>query len=121
MDSNNRSRASRMDLARTLFPEGIPTLWCPPLTHFAQDGSIDAARIRAHLRFLRPSVPALLVPGSTSEGWELSVEQEARLVDIALECAAEMDFSILVGAANRGRRGGPRGCHVASSRRRGAP
>lgn len=87
-----------MDMVRTLFPEGIPTLWCPPLTHFARDGSIDAARIRAHLRFMRPSVPALLVPGSTSEGWELSAAQEADFIDIALECAAELDFSILVGA-----------------------
>jgi len=88
-------------MAHTLFPEGIPTLWCPPLTHLAQDGSIDAARIRAHLCFMRPSVPALLVPGSTSEGWELSPAQEARLVDVALECAAEMDFSVLIGALRK--------------------
>ncbi len=102
MNSDNRSQTLRSTIATALFPDGIPTLWCPPLTHFAQDGSIDAARIRAHLRYIRPSVPTLLVPGSTSEGWELSPEQESRLVDIAFECATEMDFSILIGVLRTG-------------------
>ncbi len=89
--------SDRSSLIATFFPGGIPTLWCPPLTHFKPDGTIDKARIHAHLRFMRPYVPALLVPGSTSEGWELSQQEEAHLVDIALDCAREMDFTILVG------------------------
>lgn len=88
---------SRASLVRELFPDGIPTLWCPLFTHFTEKGEIDRERIRAHLRFMRLYVPALLVPGSTSEEWELGRAQEADLIDLALECAREMGFSILIG------------------------
>lgn len=88
---------TRRTLIETLFPSGIPKLWCPPLTHFSEDGLIDAQRIRAHLAYLRPSVPCLLVPGSTSEGWELDEAEELELLDIVLECARKLDFSIMIG------------------------
>ncbi len=88
---------NRNDWIHGLFPNGIPTLWCPPLTHFAADGSLDRARIKAHLAFMRPWVSALLVPGSTSEGWELKRSLEIELVDFVLACARELDYSILVG------------------------
>jgi len=88
---------ARETLITTLFPTGIPSLWCPPLTHFSEDGLIDAERIKAHLAHLRPSVPCLLVPGSTSEGWELDEAEEFELLDIILACAREMDFSIMIG------------------------
>lgn len=92
-----KGMTERSLLIATLFPLGVPTLWCPPLTHFRPDGTLDRERIRAQLRFMRPYVPALLVPGSTSEGWELSRQEEVGLIDIALDCAREMDFTVLVG------------------------
>ncbi|MGB9687034.1 MAG: dihydrodipicolinate synthase family protein, partial [Rectinema subterraneum] len=88
---------TRKNLIQTLFPSGIPTLWCPPLTHFSEDGLIDAQRIKAHLAHLRLSLPCLLVPGSTSEGWELDEAEELELLDILLDCARDMDFSIMIG------------------------
>ena len=80
-----------------LFPDGIPRLWCPPLTHFNPDGTIDEARIRAHLRFLAPSIGGILVPGTTGEGWELTDAEALHVLHVALDMARELDFRILVG------------------------
>ena len=65
---------SRREWLSRLFPEGtVPQLWCPPLTHYLSSGEIDSARIAAHLRFISPWVKGLLVPGSTGDGWELTL------------------------------------------------
>lgn len=85
------------DYVKTLFPDGIPRLWCPPLTHFTPDGRIDEKRMRAHLRFLSPSIRAILVPGTTGEGWELSDSESARLLRFVVEAAPEFDFRVLIG------------------------
>ena len=61
----------RAELVARLFPEGVPTLWCPPLTHYLPDGGLDRARVKAHLEFMSPWVKGLLVPGTTGDGWEL--------------------------------------------------
>jgi hypothetical protein len=47
--TRQESAARRADLRQRLFPEGVPTLWCPSLTHYNSDGAIDAARSAAHL------------------------------------------------------------------------
>ena len=31
----------RRELIKKLFPSGIPRLWCPLLTHYTDNGSID--------------------------------------------------------------------------------
>ena len=41
------SVTDRAALVRRLFPEGIPALWCPPLTHYTDDGGLDRDRIDA--------------------------------------------------------------------------
>jgi len=74
-----------------------PRLWCPPLTHFTADGGLDTARMEAHWRAMRPHVSGFLVPGSTGEGWEMGEAETARLLDICLGLARDLDALVLVG------------------------
>ncbi len=75
----------------------MPRLWCPPLTHFNADGSLDTARMEAHWRTMRPHVGGFLVPGSTGEGWELDAAETAQLLDLCLGLARNLDALVLVG------------------------
>lgn len=81
----------------TLFPAGIPHLWCPLLTHYCAEGSLDSTRIAAHIRHMRPWVSAFLAPGSTGDGWEMSPEEGVTLLDFLLAEAVRQDFSVMVG------------------------
>ena len=98
------SAAQRAALKQKLFPEGVPTLWCPSLTHYNSGGGIDGVRIAAHLRHLAPYVKGFLIPGSTSDGWELTDAEFWQLLDIALEQTQRLGLHLLVGVlkANTG-------------------
>jgi dihydrodipicolinate synthase/N-acetylneuraminate lyase len=61
------------------FPNGIPSLWCPTLTHFRVAREPDAQRIRSHLASLSPVVHGILMPGSTGEGWEMTLAKPVRV------------------------------------------
>lgn len=50
----------RRNLIQRTFPDGIARLWCPPLTHYRHDASLDTDRIKAHIRALAPFVGGLL-------------------------------------------------------------
>src|SRR6476659_9049947 len=89
---------SRFDWLRCLFPEGVPQLWCPPLTHYGASGQIDESRIAAHLRFISPWVRGVLVPGSTGDGWELSEAEADKLLGIVLKLAPQLKYRVLIGA-----------------------
>ena len=86
----------REQLLKSLFPGGIPGLWCPILTHYQKDGSINRARMLAHLRHLSNWVQGILVPGSTSDGWELSPEETREVLEIALGAAQELRLHLPV-------------------------
>lgn len=88
----------RSEILGRLFPEGVPKLWCPTLTHYDRNGNIDAERITAHLRHLSPNVSAFLIPGSTGDGWELNDNQTRQALEIALEQAPQLNFHVLIGA-----------------------
>lgn len=88
----------RADLVRALFPDGVPRLWCPPLTHYRRDGSIDRERCAAHLGFITQWSQGLFVPGSTGDGWELSPAETREVTDLALAEAARLGARVLVGA-----------------------
>lgn len=92
----------RAALTQTLFPAGVPTLWCPLLTHYREDGSIDVERMRAHLAHLRPHVPAFLAPGSTGDGWEMADDEVDQLLAFLIEEAERQEFSIMVGVLRTG-------------------
>lgn len=93
-----RFTPARRALVERLFPEGIPTLWCPSLTHFRDDGSLDRERMRAHLRAMMPHVRGFMLPGSTGEGWELSGAEALDLVAFMAEELRLAGGHLLVGA-----------------------
>lgn len=94
MSTVPQQRAALID---TLFPYGIPRLICPVLTHYTDDGSIDAERFHAHIAHMRPYVAAFLAPGSTGDGWEMSEGEATQLLDLLVEEAASQDFALMVG------------------------
>jgi dihydrodipicolinate synthase/N-acetylneuraminate lyase len=98
MSDNPPSSLTRSEWLQILFPDGVPQLWCPPLTHYTPEGAIDGARIREHLRFLATWVKGLLVPGSTGDGWELSAGERDQLLDLVLITVQELKIRLLVGA-----------------------
>ena len=79
------------------FPNGIPSLWCPTLTHFRVAREPDALRIRSHLASLSPVVHGILVPGSTGEGWEMNDADILALLAIVLDAAEKSGVHVLVG------------------------
>lgn len=89
--------AARQQLLARLFPAGVPPLWCPPLTHYTDDGAIDFARMRAHLGHLSRWVRGYLIPGSTGDGWELSPGETEALVQFALKESRRLNCHLLVG------------------------
>jgi dihydrodipicolinate synthase/N-acetylneuraminate lyase len=101
MSENMSIAASRAELLGRLFPDGIPRLWCPSLTHYDADGALDAARIAAHLQHLAPHVRGFLIPGSTGDGWELSDAEISRLIAFAGEQARRLKLHVLIGALKK--------------------
>ncbi len=80
-----------------LWPDGVPTLWCPTLTHFRPDRTLDFDRITAHLAHLAPHARGWLVPGSTGEGWQLTDSQVVRLLNHVLDVAQGCRTRVLIG------------------------
>ncbi|MBI5802561.1 MAG: dihydrodipicolinate synthase family protein [Verrucomicrobia bacterium] len=88
---------TRADWHARLLPRGIQPLWCPLLTHYRDDGSLDHARITAHLRHLAPHVKGFLIPGSTGDGWEMSDGEIRELLGLAKEQTAKLELHLLIG------------------------
>jgi len=99
MDTLSRQREA---LSKKLFPEGIPRLWCPLLTHYDGNGKIDLPRMRAHFAHVAPWVAGFLIPGTTGDGWELDDGETETVVRFALEEASNHDSRILLGALRHG-------------------
>jgi len=87
----------REALIDALFPEGIPSLWCPPISHYTADGTLDEKRIQAHLAHLAAHVGGLLAAGSTGDGWELDDPRYRQVVRAALAAAAKHSYRVLIG------------------------
>lgn len=90
-------REKRRELITRLFPEGIPQLWCPPLTHYTDEGDIDLARMEAHLAHISRWIKAYLVPGTTGDGWEMSEDEIRQVLAFDLDLAEKLNVQILVG------------------------
>ncbi len=97
-ESSGAQVAPRQALIQHLFPGGIPSLWCPTLTHFTGAHTVDRDRIGAHFRFLAPFVKGILVPGSTGEGWEMNDGEIRQLLEVVLATARSVGMRVLVGA-----------------------
>lgn len=92
------SAAGKEAMRRSLFPGGIPRLWCPLLTHYDDGGNIDLPRMKAHFRHVSPWVRGFLIPGTTGDGWTLDDGETETVVRFALDMARENDSRILIGA-----------------------
>jgi len=84
-------------LLSRLFPDGVPRLWCPLVTHYDRDGRIEERRMAAHLTHLSPHIKGFLIPGSTGDGWELTDGEIRRLLEIALKQLGKLNLHLLVG------------------------
>ena len=93
-----RVQDQRRSLVSRLFPDGIPQLWCPPITHYTPDGAIDIPRVEAHLASLSPHVGGLLASGSTGDGWELDDARYRSVVRTDLAAASRHSYRVLIGA-----------------------
>lgn len=88
---------TRRALLSRLFPDGIPTLWCPPITHYTADRGIDRERTAAHLASIAPYVKGLLSAGSTGDGWQMTGEQWTAVTQLAVDAASKHRMKVLVG------------------------
>lgn len=92
-----KTRSEREQVIERIFGERVPTLWCPPLTHYGQNGGIDRDRIERHLAHMANWVQSLLIPGSTGDGWELADVEAREVLEIGLQCAERLGLRILIG------------------------
>src|SRR5262245_7021326 len=97
MGRANTVREARAQLIGSIFPNGVPRVWCPPLTHYNPHGAIDGPRIAAHLRHLSAHIGGILVPGSTGDGWELTTAERRQVLELALDQAQPLNLKILIG------------------------
>jgi len=94
----NDRKKERVNLVRKLFPEGIPRLWCPLLTHYRDDMTIDFERMEAHFAHISPWVKGFLMPGSTGDGWELTERETLQVAKFAVDHTKNMtDVRLLIG------------------------
>jgi dihydrodipicolinate synthase/N-acetylneuraminate lyase len=89
---------TRDRLTATVLPDGIPRLWCPLLTHYREDHTIDEPRMKAHFTHIVPWVKGFLMPGSTGDGWELDADETSRVTELAVTMAQEHNARVLLGA-----------------------
>jgi len=90
-------KKKRKAFVKSFLPSNIPRLWCPLLTHYREDGSIDFDRMSAHLRFVLPWVKGYLIPGSTGDGWELDDRETLEVVNFALRKSREHEMYLRLG------------------------
>ncbi len=95
------TEAERRERFRELFPEGIPRLWCPTISHYDRSGSIDAERASAHLESIAPHIGGILLPGSTGDGWDQTADEKRALISTIVAPAARLGLPVLIGVLER--------------------
>lgn len=87
----------RNEIADGFFPEGIPRLWCPLISHYREEGIFDKERMSAHVGSLKKYVGAFLAPGSTGDGWEMDSGERVDLIDLLVPILKERGGRLLLG------------------------
>lgn len=85
-----------------LFPEGIPTLWCPMIVQYTPLGQIDLDRMEKHMRYMIPDVRSFLLFGSTGDGWELDSSEKETLLRACAKWARLYGIRMLLGVLKPG-------------------
>jgi dihydrodipicolinate synthase/N-acetylneuraminate lyase len=93
----NDQQMKRISLVQTMFPDGIPRLWCPLLTHYRDDKTIDFDRMVSHFAYISHWVKGFLIPGSTGDGWELTEEETMQVAEFAVAHMRNKDVHLLIG------------------------
>ncbi len=93
----------RSDYFTSLFQRGIPTLWCPLITHYKAGKGFDEERMSAQIQHNAPYVQAFLAPGSTGDGWEMVPEERFELTELLLPLVEKIDGHLLLGILETGR------------------
>ena len=75
-----------------------PPLWCPLLTRYRPDGTLDTDSMRRHAATLRPFVDGLLMPGSTGDGWQFTDPETIAVAALGVELSRDLGFELLCGA-----------------------
>ena len=75
-----------------------PPLWCPLLSRYHVDGTLDTDAMRQHAATLRPVVDGLLMPGSTGDGWQLTDNETTDVTRLGVALARDFGFELLCGA-----------------------
>lgn len=83
---------ARKDRMQALFPQGEPPLlWCPVLAHYTPEGTLDKDRMFNHQNWLvQNGVTGFLVPGSTSDAWEMDMPETLDFLNTCQEIAAKI-------------------------------
>jgi dihydrodipicolinate synthase/N-acetylneuraminate lyase len=79
------------------FPEGIPALWCPMLTHYTDDGALDRPRMGAHFTHLSRWIKGFLIPGSTGDAWEMNDAEARQVLEFAVDQGFGSKLHLLIG------------------------
>ncbi len=87
----------RQEIVSGLFPEGIPSLWCPMIVHYTLEGQIDLDRMEKHMRYMIPDVSSFLLFGSTGDGWELDADEKETLLRACVEWSKRYGIRMLLG------------------------
>ena len=94
----NTISKERANLLLSIFPNGLPRVWCPALVHYKSKDQIDFVRIEAHLDYILQDVKSLFLPGSTGDGWELCEKEYEQIVHFTLGFAKKNpDIQLLIG------------------------
>ena len=93
----------RKSIQELHFPEGLPKLWCPLISHYTREGEFDPLRSAAHISHLKPYVNAFLIPGSTGDGWEMGPPERLELIDMLQSTIERINGKLLVGVLETAR------------------
>ncbi len=91
----NEVEEERSRWLHVLFPNSYPVLWCPILSHYREDGTLDEVRIHSHMSWLSQWVKGWLVPSSTGDGWEMNSDEEDQWLDLLENLAPSLGESWL--------------------------
>lgn len=87
----------RCKMIDTLFPNGIPSLWCPMLVHYDSAGRLDHSHIERHISTMCRKIHTFLLFGSTGDGWELRDAEKEELLLFCIKLAETYHFQMLIG------------------------